>query len=85
MDDRQRTRSAQGKPDLADVQFPYDDFVEALEQAGLSHSMAQPYAEMSRAFNEGRIAPVEGRNQQTTTPTPFETVAEEMAAEPTHA
>jgi len=85
VDDRQRTRSALGKPDLADVQFPHHDFVEALERPGLSHSMAQLYAKMSRAFNEGRIAPVEGRNPQTTTPMPFETVAEEMAAELTHA
>jgi uncharacterized protein YbjT (DUF2867 family) len=74
-----------GKPDLDYVQFPYDDFVGALEQAGLSHSMAALYSEMSRAFNEGRIAPVEGRNPQTATPTPFETVAAELAAELTHA
>ena len=74
-----------GKPDLAYVQFPYDDFVAALEQAGLSSSMAQLYSEMARAFNEGRIAPAEGRNPRTTTPTPFETVAEELAAELAHA
>jgi len=71
-----------GKPDLAYVEFPYDDFAAALEQAGLSPSMAALYAEMSRAMNEGRIVPVEGRNPRNTTPTPFESVADELAAAP---
>ena len=69
-----------GQPDLAYVQFPYDDFGASLEQAGLSPSMAALYAEMSRAMNEGRIVPVEGRDARSTTPTPFESIADEMAS-----
>jgi len=70
-----------GKPDLGYVQFSYDDFAAALVQAGLSPSMAGLYAEMSRAFNEGRIVSLAGRDERTATPTPFETVADELAAE----
>jgi uncharacterized protein YbjT (DUF2867 family) len=69
-----------GKPDLAYVQFPYDAFSGALQQMGLSKSIADLYADMSRGFNEGRVRPVEGRNARTTTPTTFESFADELAA-----
>jgi uncharacterized protein YbjT (DUF2867 family) len=69
-----------GKPDLAYVQFPYEAFQGALEQAGLSKDLARLYAEMSKAFNDGIVKPVGGRTPASTTPTTFETFAGELAA-----
>ena len=69
-----------GKPDLAYVQFPYEAFQGALEQAGLSKDLAQLYVEMSRAFNAGIVKPVGGRTPASTTPTTFESFAGELAA-----
>jgi uncharacterized protein YbjT (DUF2867 family) len=69
-----------GKPDLKYVQFGYADFESALAQMGLSKSVAGLYAEMARAFNEGRIKLVQGRRPETTTPTTFESFAELLAA-----
>ncbi len=68
-----------GKPDLAYVQLPYEDFAKGLTQAGFHPKMAALYAEMTRGFNEGKIKPIEGRNPKTTTPTRFEDFAEELA------
>jgi uncharacterized protein YbjT (DUF2867 family) len=69
-----------GKPDLAYVQFPYEAFQGALEQAGLSKDLARLYGEMSKAFNDGIVKPVGGRTPASTTPTTFETFAGELAA-----
>jgi uncharacterized protein YbjT (DUF2867 family) len=68
-----------GKPGLEYVQFPYSDFAGALVQMGLSPSLANLYAEMSRAFNEGRVKSLEGRRPTNTTPTRFEDFAAELA------
>jgi uncharacterized protein YbjT (DUF2867 family) len=64
-----------GKPDLPYVQFPYDDFVNALVQTGLSANIAGLYAEMARALNDGKVKSVEGRRPENTTPTRFEDFA----------
>jgi uncharacterized protein YbjT (DUF2867 family) len=72
--------AAIGKPDLAYVQFPYDAFAGALVQAGLSPDLAGQYAEMSRALNEGRIRPTQGRTPRTTGTTTFEEFAPALAA-----
>jgi uncharacterized protein YbjT (DUF2867 family) len=64
-----------GKPDLAYVQFPYADYSAALQQAGLSKSVADGYAEMEKAFDDGLITSIEGRNAANTTPTAFEEFA----------
>jgi uncharacterized protein YbjT (DUF2867 family) len=69
-----------GKPDLAYVQFPYEGFVGALVQLGFSKDLATAYAEMSKAFNEGRIKPEGGRTKESTTPTRFEDFAKQLAA-----
>jgi uncharacterized protein YbjT (DUF2867 family) len=58
-----------GKPDLAYVQFPYADMAEALMKVGFSENVAGLYVEMTRAFNEGRVKPCEGRKPENTTPT----------------
>jgi uncharacterized protein YbjT (DUF2867 family) len=68
-----------GRPDLPYVQLPYADMVGALVQAGLSENVASLYVEMSRAFNEGRVQSVEGRNASNTTATRLEDLAAELA------
>jgi uncharacterized protein YbjT (DUF2867 family) len=71
--------AAIGKPDLAYVQFPYADYSAALQQAGLSKSVSDLYAEMDKAFDEGIVKSVEGRNAGNTTPTTFEQFASVIA------
>jgi uncharacterized protein YbjT (DUF2867 family) len=68
-----------GKPDLAYVQFPYDDAIQAMVQSGLSQSVSESYVEMSRALNEGLII-FEPRTEQNTTPTSMEEFAEQVFA-----
>lgn len=68
-----------GKPDLKYVQFPYDAFAAALTQTGLSADLARLYAEMAKAFNEGKIKSVVGRSAGNTTPTSFESFVEVLA------
>ncbi|HEU4928948.1 MAG TPA: NAD(P)H-binding protein [Candidatus Krumholzibacteria bacterium] len=72
--------AAIGNPDLKYVQFPYDAALEAMVTAGLSKSMASMYVEMSKAFNEGMVKSLEGRNQRNTTPTRFEDFATHVLA-----
>jgi uncharacterized protein YbjT (DUF2867 family) len=67
------------KPDLQYVQFPYADFASSLVQMGISANMAGLYAEMARAFNEGKIKSREGRRPENTTPTRFEDFAQDLA------
>jgi uncharacterized protein YbjT (DUF2867 family) len=68
-----------GKPDLQYVQFPYADFAASLAQTGISQDVARLYAELARAFNEGRIASREGRGPENTTPTRLEDFADVLA------
>ena len=68
-----------GKPDLKYIQFSYADEANALVQAGLPESFAGLYVEMTRAFNEGKVKPREGRTLENTTPTRFEDFAGELA------
>lgn len=68
-----------GKPDLKYVQFPYGDFAKALTGFGFSQSVADMYAEMSKALNEGVMKPVEGRSTRNTTPTTFESFSDGLA------
>jgi uncharacterized protein YbjT (DUF2867 family) len=64
-----------GKPGLAYVLFPYDEAEKGLVAAGLSPDMSRLYVEMSRAFNEGRIAATFSRTPENTTPTTIEEFA----------
>ncbi len=68
-----------GKPDLPYVPLSYGDMAGALAQAGVSATFAGLYVEMTRAINEGRLAPREGRRPENTTPTRFEDFADELA------
>jgi uncharacterized protein YbjT (DUF2867 family) len=67
-----------GKPGLSYVQFGYDEFANALIGMGLSKSIAGLYAEMCRAFNEGKVRSLEGRRKENTTPTRFEEFVDEL-------
>jgi uncharacterized protein YbjT (DUF2867 family) len=68
-----------GKPDLAYMQFPYADYSAALQQAGLSKSVADAYAELEKAFDDGIVRSIEGRTIANTTPTTFEQFADVIA------
>jgi uncharacterized protein YbjT (DUF2867 family) len=68
-----------GKPDLAYVQFPYAAYSAALQQAGLSKSVADLYAEMEKAMDDGIVRSAEGRNDRNTTPTTLEQFADVIA------
>ena len=68
-----------GKPDLPYVQIADQEMAGALVEAGLSPSFAGLYVEMTRAFNEGRVKPRNGRTAANTTPTRFEDFAADLA------
>ena len=68
-----------GKPDLKYVQFSYADEAKALVDAGMSQSFADQYVEMTRAINEEKIKPLNGRTRENTTPTRFEDFVAELA------
>jgi uncharacterized protein YbjT (DUF2867 family) len=68
-----------GNADLQYVQFPYGDYAAALVRMGVSQNVANLYAEMARAFNEGKIKSREGRRPENTTPTRFEDFVKDLA------
>jgi hypothetical protein len=67
------------------MQFPYEAALDAMVSAGLSKSMASLYVEMSKAFNEGLVKSVEGRNSRNTTPTRFEDFVTQVMVPAYHA
>ena len=69
-----------GKKDLAYVQFSYEQAEQAMVGMGFSKDVARSISEMDRAFNEGRVQPLEERTAANTTPTSFEQFAEGFAA-----
>jgi uncharacterized protein YbjT (DUF2867 family) len=76
--------AAIGQPDLAYVQFPYADYSAALQQAGLSKSIADLYAEMDKAFDDGIVKSLEGRSAGNTTPTTLDQFAAGVIAPAYH-
>jgi len=68
-----------GKPDLAYVQFPYEDAEKAMLNMGLSASVVRDFIEMYRAFNDGLIRATEKRTAANTTPTSIEMFAGDFA------
>jgi uncharacterized protein YbjT (DUF2867 family) len=66
-----------GKPDLAYVQFPYEDALKGMIGAGLSKSVAEAFVEMNQAFNEGAVKVK--RTPESTTPTSIEDFSGEFA------
>jgi uncharacterized protein YbjT (DUF2867 family) len=69
-----------GRPDLAYVQVPYDDMEAMLTAAGFSPDAAHHQVEMTRAFNEGRVAASGLRTPADAAATRFEDFAAELAA-----
>lgn len=72
--------AAIGKPDLAYVQFPDDDFKKGLEGAGFSADVADKFVEMNAAFNAGTIQATIKRSAANTTATTLEQFAREVFA-----
>ncbi len=69
-----------GKPDLEYVQFPPDQALQGMMQAGLSQSAAEMMVELGEGLNKGEVRPHEPRNDENTTPTTIEQFAEFWAA-----
>lgn len=68
---------AVGKPDLAYVQAPDDQFKAALMQMGMSSNMAGLIVEMAHALNSGHMRALEPRSPRNTNPTSYETFVAE--------
>jgi uncharacterized protein YbjT (DUF2867 family) len=68
--------AAIGKPDLAYVQLPPEQFTQALVQMGTSNNFASLILEMAGAMNDGRMKALEPRSAANTTPTSLEEFAQ---------
>jgi uncharacterized protein YbjT (DUF2867 family) len=71
---------ATGNPSLHYVQFPYEAAEEAMLGMGMSADTARNFVELYRAFNEGRVTPLEPRTPANTTATSFEEFAAAFGA-----
>ena len=69
--------AAVGKPSLAYVNAPDDQFRSALQQMGMSSNMADLMLEMTHALNSGSMRPLEPRTPENTTATSYETFVNE--------
>jgi len=67
-----------GKPDLAYVQLPDEQVIQAMTGMGISRNMAQLLCEMSAAINSGYMRALEPRSDKNTTPTSFEKFVQEV-------
>lgn len=70
--------SAIGKRDLAYMQLPDEQVIEAMVGMGMSNNIAQLLCEMSAALNDGYMKELEKRSGKNTTPTSFETFVQEV-------
>ncbi len=70
--------TATGKPDLAYVQLPDEQVIQAMKGMGISRNMAQLACEMSVAINNGYMKPLESRSEKNTTATTFGTFVREL-------
>jgi uncharacterized protein YbjT (DUF2867 family) len=67
-----------GKPDLNYVQFSYDEAKKAMQQWGISESVAQAFVGLTEGINIGRFD-TEKRNTESTTATTLEDFAKTFA------
>ncbi|MGE5344463.1 MAG: NAD(P)H-binding protein [Acidithiobacillales bacterium] len=72
--------AAIGKPDLAYVRFQDADYAAALASAGFSKGVAASFVEMAGALSRGLVRSIQGRTEQTTMSTTFESFAKGLAA-----
>ncbi len=70
--------TAIGKPTLSYSRIPEFIFKSALQQMGISASMAEGFVELANAANDGLMKPQETRKAANTTPTSFETFVAEV-------
>ncbi len=70
--------TAIGKPNLAYMELPDEQVIQAMTEMGISKNMAVLLCEMSAAINSGYMKPLERRSEKNTTPTSFETFVEEV-------
>ncbi len=71
--------AAIGKPDLAYVEFPYEEFGKALAGMGASNSVIENFDQFLRRLNEGKILEETVRDSESTTPTSIEEFANTFA------
>ncbi len=69
-----------GKPDLPYVQFSYEDAINGMTMMGLPRPVAEAYAELSRASNEGRLHHTQPKTAENTMLTSLEDFAKIFAA-----
>jgi uncharacterized protein YbjT (DUF2867 family) len=62
------------------VQVPYEAARDAMQQMGLSESVAGKYIEMYQGLENGKVAPEQPRNAAATTPTTLEDFARQAIA-----
>ncbi|HTS04418.1 MAG TPA: NmrA family NAD(P)-binding protein, partial [Candidatus Eisenbacteria bacterium] len=67
-----------GNPDLKYAQVSDDQFRAALVQMGMSEPVAKLLVEMTQALNAGKMHPLEPRSPQNSTPTSYETFANQV-------
>lgn len=70
--------AALSKPKLSYSKIPELMFKGALQQMGISASVADGLVELAEATNDGRLKPLESRTALNTTPTSFETFVAEV-------
>jgi uncharacterized protein YbjT (DUF2867 family) len=70
--------AAIGKPDLAYMQLPAEQVVQALTAMGASKNVAELIVEMAGAINDGRMKALEPRSAANTTPTSYETFVQDV-------
>ncbi|MGO4263575.1 NAD(P)H-binding protein [Lysobacter sp. TAB13] len=68
-----------GLPDLAYRRLEGGQALDALVQGGFAPDLAAQYVELAHTISAGKVRSLEGRNAGNTTPTSFETFAEELA------
>jgi uncharacterized protein YbjT (DUF2867 family) len=68
---------ATGKPDLKYSRISYEQFRGVLMQMGMSPNLASLLTEMTESLDSGYLEPLEARSPRNTTPTSYETFAEE--------
>lgn len=67
-----------GEPQLPYIQFPDKQALEALEQMGLSESVASSFVELAQAINEGRVHVTQLKTDTPTSPTTYNQFVEEV-------
>lgn len=72
--------SAIGRPALGYVQLPPEQILQAMTGMGMSKNVATLLVEMSDSLNNGYMVPLEPRTPANTTPTTFESFAQDSFA-----